>query len=219
MESANGKFIKEKTLVFVLLGSLLALEYIYIDRYNSVVNSNFYQVLKFKIDEYIPFIPGWVFFYFMYYFWHLWLLYIIRTREQLYFIALSFVFTSLLAGITFVLFPTHMPRRELLAIPELFRPAFRLLYVLDKGYNLLPSLHTAQSFLIAWFAKKYLEDKRLVRLISFGSLLVIASTVLIKQHFFIDIPAGILYAYAGIYLASATYRKITRYEYFSFMKN
>ncbi len=219
MSKTNGKFTREKILVFVLLGSIIALEYVYIDRYNSIVNRNFYQVLKFKIDDYIPFMPAWVVFYFMYYFWHLWLLYIIRNKEQLYFIGMSFVITSLLAGITFVVFPTHMPRRELLAVPELFRPAFELLYILDKGYNLLPSLHTAQSFLIAWFARKYLSDKRLVNLITSGSLMIIASTVLIKQHFFIDIPAGLLYAYVGIRLASYFYRKFSRYEYFSFMRN
>jgi membrane-associated phospholipid phosphatase len=69
--------------------------------------------------------------------------------------------------------------------------ALRCLYRVDAGYNVFPSLHIANSVYVACVATHFVALP--LYLLCFAvALLITASTVLIKQHYLIDAPAGAL---------------------------
>jgi membrane-associated phospholipid phosphatase len=67
------------------------------------------------------------------------------------------------------------------------------IYEVDTGWNAFPSLHVGHSTLVALLCWKY--RRSLFPVAAAGSLLISASTVLIKQHYVVDIPGGILLAW------------------------
>ena len=77
-----------------------------------------------------------------------------------------------------------------------------LFYRADAPVNLFPSLHCLASWVClrgAWQLKRIGPWYRWVSLVF--TLLVCCSVVLVKQHVLVDIPAGVLAAEAGQYLA------------------
>ena len=193
-------FSKKKTIVVISLIIIFALQYLYIDYYNSTHNANYAKLLKSPVDDYIPFVPKWIWSYFLYYLWVLLPLYFIKNERQLYIAAATFFITQTLASITFVLFPVYIPQQNIANIPYPEKYLFKILYSVDKSYNLFPSLHTAFSVLIAYFAFQFSKNKVFNFIVLTGTILIIASTVLIKQHYFLDILGGLLYAFTGIYI-------------------
>ncbi len=109
-----------------------------------------------------------------------------------------------LCAIVFIVFPTTLVRPAL-AGGGVFDRVLQLVYLLDTPTNLLPSVHCLQSWLCA---RAVLEMKNLPRwtapvMLAF-SILVFFSTVLVKQHVIIDLPAAILAAECGLWLGQAT---------------
>jgi membrane-associated phospholipid phosphatase len=76
----------------------------------------------------------------------------------------------------------------------------RDVYAGDNPYNDFPSLHTSLSTLVAfhWFR----VDRRLGIAVAIWTALIVASTVLIKQHNVADVAGGLLLAYGAYWLSS-----------------
>lgn len=100
--------------------------------------------------------------------------------------------------ILFIFLPTQMCRPEILD-NGFWGQCVSFVYFVDKPINLLPSIHCLESWL-CFRTAMLLPDKNKWYTCTQGVLtvLVFASTVLIKQHLFIDIPAGILAAEIGL---------------------
>src|SRR6185312_379886 len=75
----------------------------------------------------------------------------------------------------------------------------RTLYAVDAGWNLFPSLHVGHSLLVALLYRKHARAG--TWLVWTGALLISASTVLIKQHYVVDVLAGALLAGACYFVA------------------
>jgi membrane-associated phospholipid phosphatase len=73
-----------------------------------------------------------------------------------------------------------------------FSAMVRTIYRSDQPYNDFPSLHTSLSTIIAihWWR----VDKRIGILAAVWTALIVASTVLIKQHYFADLLGGLILA-------------------------
>lgn len=69
----------------------------------------------------------------------------------------------------------------------------------DGGVNVFPSMHVAHSMLAALFHLRQRSPARWLVLV--GALGVTASTVLIRQHYVVDIPAGVAAAAIGWFAA------------------
>lgn len=67
--------------------------------------------------------------------------------------------------------------------------ALRGLYAVDRGLNIFPSLHVANAVYVACLASRFLSVEWSLLFLA-AAILVSASTVLIKQHYLADIPAG-----------------------------
>lgn len=111
---------------------------------------------------------------------------------------------KLLCAAVFVLYPTTLIRPSLMG-GSVFDRVTALIYLLDAPTNLLPSVHCFQSWMCLRLA---LRAKGLPKwyapFTAVFSTLVFASTLLVKQHVLLDLPAAILAAETGLLLARAT---------------
>jgi membrane-associated phospholipid phosphatase len=156
-------------------------------------NSKHYDLSIF-IDEILPFIPFFVLFYILAYVqWGM--NYVVHSRigkEQFYHIVTADIIAKLLCMICFILLPTEITRPQ---VPEggIWNFLTKLIYSLDTPRNLFPSIHCLESW-IAFRAALMMKGapRWYAPLQLFVSAMVFLSTVFIKQHFFVDIIAGIL---------------------------
>lgn len=106
-----------------------------------------------------------------------------------------------ICALAFVLFPTTMARPAVTGTTG-FDRLVSLVYLLDAPTNLLPSMHCLQSWLVLRVTLQMRHVPRWYKpcTVVFSSL-VIASTILVKQHVVLDLPTAILAAEFGLWLA------------------
>lgn len=159
--------------------------------------------LSLSLDVLLPCVPFFLLFYVMAYgqwvgsyLWHC------RDSVQLcYRIAMADIVAKTVCLICFLLIPTELTRPELTG-NGVFAWGTRLIYAIDKPVNLFPSIHCLESWM-CFRGSMMLKQKNGWYIAAQGVLtvLVFASTVLIKQHFVVDIPAGILACEIGLFLS------------------
>lgn len=152
------------------------------------------------IDEVVPFAPGWI--------WPYLSLAILvplapalaTSREQLLRYARGL---ALLCGTCFVIFfliPVAGPRPEVM--PE--HALYGFIVSVDRPSNSLPSLHaglTAYSLLYVWRVLGLDLGRRGRSILAIGTaiwaILILYSTLATKQHWLVDLPAGVLVAWVA----------------------
>ena len=95
-------------------------------------------------------------------------------------------------------FQTYV-ERPLLVGDDTFTAAIRAVYAGDNPYNAFPSLHVSLSTILAIHWLRF--DRRVGTVVSAWVVLVIASTVLIRQHYLADIVGGLVVGVAASRLA------------------
>ena len=146
------------------------------------------------IDRWAGFSPAWVW---VYQSWYLLLplAWFAETREQLQRYTLGFVITSVIAFAFFLFWPVAGPR------PTDVRPdgMYGLLVSYDTPLNTFPSLHVALSTYSVFFfaAVTGRAAPPWVILLAAWVVLVCYSTLATKQHYFVDVPAGIALGWFG----------------------
>ena len=157
------------------------------------------------IDDRIPIIPAFIVIYLLsYVFWVAGYAFIARTGKKNF---INFIFASGLAYLTgflfFLFLPTTIDRTAegLIALseqPGLFNWMLHVTYYGDggpTGFNLFPSFHCISSaFCHLYLRKQEVIPKSIQTGALIGSILIYFSTVLTKQHFFIDVVGGIVIA-------------------------
>ncbi len=148
--------------------------------------------LSLPIDAVIPYVP----FFFLPYllcfaYWALMYIYIagldVRRRINLTAAALC---SSVLFGLLFMLIPTEMARPEDPGT-GFFGLLAKIAYSADSPVNLFPSFHCFASYLCFIGVRGAKEASIWLKIAAFlAALLTFASTMLVKQHYFVDfIPA------------------------------
>ena len=159
--------------------------------------------LETALDRALPFVPFFIVFYVGAYLQ--WAAYYIRTGLDTAKGRTRFAAGEMLAkGICLVLFlavPVTIVRPEVKG-DGLFPSLVRFLYSIDTPQCLFPSIHCLQS----WLCVRYTAWKRgwaspAALAEAAFSALVFASTVLLRQHFALDVLAGVLAAEAGLIFA------------------
>jgi membrane-associated phospholipid phosphatase len=90
--------------------------------------------------------------------------------------------------------------RPVLTGGDLFSTMIRAVYAGDNPYNDFPSLHTSLSTIMAihWWR----TDRRLGIIAAAWTALIVASTVLVKQHYVADLVSGLLLAWGASWLSA-----------------
>lgn len=136
----------------------------------------------------IPFIPAFFVAYSATYVLPFYLLIQIKSKNDFLKILRVFLILNTVHYLFFILYP----------VPYIFRPTFepvnhflKLLfyfYQLDLPYNNFPSIHVSFSFLCFYFSRIFVHKQAPIFFLM--SIMIAFSTLLIKQHYFLDVLAG-----------------------------
>lgn len=203
----NGLISKlvPKYAVFPLIATLLANMLAY---YGSTIIVALFNIerhsLLLPVDELFSFRPEWITVYFgCYISWVLFYILICRENDKVcYDFVVAEVIAKLICLVIFISYPTVMKDRATDLRNGLFDLGVAFLYKIDKPYNLFPSIHCLASYIsfrgILWCKKVPAWVK-----ISAGviAVLVFFSVLFTKQHYFVDIFAGIAVVEIGVFIS------------------
>jgi membrane-associated phospholipid phosphatase len=154
------------------------------------------HLLVTELDRYIPFVPAFVIPYvFWYVFVFLTLAYICYKNRAVYLKTLIAYNISLLISYSiYYFYQTTVPRPSLLP-QDIFGQIIAYLYSTDMPYNCFPSIHVLSTYLIIKAVQKSCADQFVFQAFTWlTGLVIIASTVFIKQHVILDVIGGIFLA-------------------------
>jgi membrane-associated phospholipid phosphatase len=179
----------------LLMIAVFGFAFVQIDARNAALAASLKPLpLETALDPYIPFVPAFIFAYLLYYPWLLLPVPILQRSQTFYRAMLAFALVQVTAIVVYLAFPSRMVRPDIGGLPAgLGTDLIAWLYRTDRGWNLFPSLHVAHSSLVAMLY--WVHCRKAFWFAALGALLIAASTVLIKQHYVIDIPAGVLLAF------------------------
>lgn len=143
------------------------------------VDKNIPLIVYFIIPylSYFPFfVLGWVYLFFF-------------SGEYYVSFVISFGLIGLIANIIFVVFQTSAPRAKIES-NDIHSRLLRWHYSLARPVNALPSLHVAHSICVGIFLA--LEIPSLFLLWYFISSLISIATLLTKEHYLLDVVAGLI---------------------------
>jgi len=144
-------------------------------------------------DHLFPLVPDWSIAYgALYLFLILLPVLLIRELEHVRRTMRAYLTVWLTAYGVFVLYPTVAPRPSIIAAHGFGAWGLRLLYSADIRYNCFPSLHVAHSFVSALTSRRL--HRGVGRLALVAASLVGLSTLYTKQHYVLDVVAGVLLA-------------------------
>lgn len=179
-------------------------------------------VLSSTFDDKLPFIPIFSIFYYL---WYIYLFFIPLilyhfNKEHLFKYASITIFSIIIGGIIFVLFPTTINRGvNLDNYKSIFTYLVRFIYFTDTpNYCCLPSMHCALSFIAIYMILKVKDLKLPYKLlIIIGAFGIIASTLFIKQHVIWDVIAALVLVVVSIIIDRFTkFNKFIEKKYESF---
>ncbi len=187
MNSAGRRYL------FALLGST-TLYWL-----SALVNSLPFQMnrlvdLSTSLDAAITFSPHGVWLYAMYYPLLLYPLLGRQSVEDAAHLSRAMLIFSCFSFLVFLAFPVECPRPADNLLGESLSGHFlRMIYFLDRPNNCFPSLHVLHSWIISiHFARKQNETYYIRLGLLLAATGVTVSTMMIRQHFFLDVAASIL---------------------------
>ena len=162
-----------------------------------------FRSLALPVDDWIPFFAPFIIFYILAYVqWIANYLLIAREgKDFCYHFVYGDVISKLFCLVFFLFLPTTLVRPEVTG-NGICERLVRLIYQMDAPVNLFPSIHCLESWccIHAAFCMKK-TPRWYLPLTIVMSLCVFASTLLVKQHVFIDVFGGILVFEIGYFLA------------------
>ena len=203
MTNKNKIEIKHVTIT-MLMGTIMICAFLGMDYFMSFFfhrGKTFWQP-SLPWDNSIPVLPVWVWVYILYY--PLCLLPLawkeFRKNKIIFQRTIAgFLLISLISYLFFGLVSSQMIRPKI-QTADISSITLFWLYKLDPGFNIFPSLHVAYVSYIACIAWK-LHKKITSVLIWITCLLIGASTLFVKQHYLLDLPAGLVVGVSGYYIA------------------
>lgn len=159
--------------------------------------------LSIGLDALLPCVPFFLLFYVLAYVQ--WIgSHILHSRDSVqlcYRMAMADIVSKMICLLFFLFLPTQITRPEIVG-NGIFEWGTRFIYTIDAPVNLFPSIHCLESWL-CFRSAMMLQKKNAWYITAQGvlALLVFASTALIKQHFVLDIPAGILVCEIGLFVS------------------
>ena len=164
-----------------------------------------YHLIGGVIDTKIPLIPEFIYFYMIWYPLSIITLYIIYrySKKDYLKIIIALVASLLVAHITYYIYPTMVDRPIIDSYNSLTSWMMHTMYLFDTPpVNCLPSVHCLICFLIIFGIFHTREINKYFKWsIIIVNILIVASTLLVKQHVLIDVYASLalaLIAYYGL---------------------
>lgn len=156
------------------------------------------------VDRIVPFDPGWVYAYVSMYVM-LMIPPLLTTRAGhlwRYTVGVTIMFLG--AALVFIVWPVEYPRP---ALTDVAPRLYRYVVSIDRPVNSIPSLHAGLVAYTLFFAGRALEDlparaRRLLFIVGVvWSAIILYGTLATKQHYLLDLPPGVLLAWAAHWVA------------------
>lgn len=148
--------------------------------------------LSLPIDKKISLIPQFVWLYLLCFVYPFSLLFITKNWHRYNVALLTSAFCTLIAYSIHLMIPMTFDKPELGTGISANMLSFIYRYDFNPGTQNLPSLHVSFSLIVYFAARKQQLNKIYEYIIFLFSILIILSTLLIKQHLFVDVLAGIV---------------------------
>lgn len=173
------------------LMAFLILGYALIAHWNQSRFENAHDPWTFLVrwDDRVPAVPWSIWIYVIYYPLILTPIFLVKDRAQLLEVLIAYLIVTVTAWISFLVIPVRMAYPDL-TCHGLNCSMLEHLYSVDQGVNVFPSLHAAHSVLAAAIFCRY--RSRLSGLMILGASLVCIAALLTRQHYLVDLPAGML---------------------------
>lgn len=188
MNTLNQYKTQLKSLCFLILVPLIDVTYFIINNSKNGVHN-----LSTTFDYGLPFLKIFVIPYVIWYpFIFVGFIYICFKSREVYFKTLiSFLISLICCYIIFYFFQTTTPRPELVG-NDMLTAIIRIIYKADQPYNCFPSIHVLACYLIMRGMDSAVKGINKVKAVSgIISILIILSTMFIKQHVLMDVISGI----------------------------
>ncbi|MCI0411264.1 phosphatase PAP2 family protein [bacterium] len=150
------------------------------------------HVPELALDRAVQLQPTWCLVYGSLYVFVILPLLVVRQEEQIFRTVLAYLMVWIVAYVCFLLYPTVGPRPVKVIGGGFFAWGLRFLYSADPPYNCFPSLHVAHSFVSALTCYRVHRGVGIAAVL-WASLIGI-STLYTKQHYTVDVIAGIFLA-------------------------
>ncbi len=209
-QSRKYLWYKYKHLFYLSYYLLLGILYV---AFNHIVTDRTYMYLP-VLDDRIPFIKEMVI---PYVIWYIYIVipivYLAFKDIESYTKLCLFLFIGMtICFLIFAIFPNGQNLRPEITGNDIYSRLIQGIYSTDKPINSAPSMHTLNALAIHFvlIKSKSFKDKKFLKTLSFLIMvLIICSTVMIKQHSIIDVFAGIA---LGIGLNAFIYsERVTEY--------
>jgi membrane-associated phospholipid phosphatase len=141
------------------------------------------------LDGAIPLQLGWIWVYYAY-FPALFTIALVTTadRRVMYEGVVAYFSVAAMSLLFFGLLPSRMVQPDLGTCTTIECTLLEVMYRADEGFNIFPSLHVAQPTMITCFFWRYWKPGAIaMALLTAG---IMASTVFLRRHYLVDIPAG-----------------------------
>ena len=180
---------------------LLVPAYIFIGGY--VARGAVYRP-ELAFDRALPLVPVWSLVYGALYFFLIVLpVFVVRQEEQIRRTFWAYLSVWLFAYAVFLAYPTAAPRPKSVPGDGFAIWGLLALYGSDPPFNCFPSLHVAHSFISALTC--YRVHHRLGLVAAAAASLVAVSTLFTKQHYVLDVVAGVILALAAYWIFLRSY--------------
>jgi len=162
------------------------------------------------IDKYIPFneyfiIPYLLWFPYMFYFV---LKLYFKDRDSYYEASAMLQIGMTIFLIISVIYPNGLRIRPNLFIENnIFVSLCKLVYTIDSPTNVFPSIHVYNSLVMILVYKDSNSSKKEIKFVKFMGILIILSTLFVKQHSIYDVIGAFVMAYVLLPFARSRYRK------------
>jgi membrane-associated phospholipid phosphatase len=183
----------ERTILFIFLILFFLLPYMLI---NAAMAGRHTSNFSIYLDHEFPLIPPFIIVYLSAYIQAVMPYFVlkdirtVRKGALVYFIAIG------AAYVFFLLMPVKI-ERPILVGTDVFTWILAKAYMIDKPYNMFPSLHVALSFIPAFLC---FRESRKYWYMFLWSATIALSTLLVKQHYIADVLAGFGLACATYFL-------------------
>ena len=199
MKNQESLSFYTKFSAFAVVGGMVL--FLYLGSNYYMLESAPHPSMFFDFEKNIPFIAEFIIPYNSYHFIMFLVFMAMQNELDIKVFSARLLMTALISATIFVLFPLQYAFVK----PDagMYQPLFNLLGTLDKPFNQMPSMHISIT-IIYWYAlKEYLADKLFLKAFVFVWFMMIgASTLLVYQHHFIDIPTAMLLAFIVIKVCS-----------------
>jgi membrane-associated phospholipid phosphatase len=148
------------------------------------------HVPELSLDRLVPLQPAWALVYgSVYLFLILLPVFVVRQEQHIRRTFWAYLMVWIAAYVCFLVYPTRAPRPVNVIGQGFIVWGLRSLYSADPPYNCFPSLHVAHSFVSALTCYRVHDRVGIAAL--FCAALVGISTVCTKQHYILDVIAGL----------------------------